>query len=130
MAFRIIVCGSRTWTNRDRIYVDLFSFKHLVPQPAQPVVIIHGAAQGADSCADSVAQELGLTIESYPADWARLGKSAGPVRNRMMLSAFPNLVLAYRIMGVSRGTDDMVAISQAASVPVRITYEDGKVEYR
>lgn len=48
-------------------------------------IIVHGAAPGADNIGGYVATKLGFEVRPYPADWARLGLGAGPVRNQKML---------------------------------------------
>jgi len=48
---RIIVCGSRNWTNYSIIYRELSKL------PGN-TVIIHGAARGADTIAGSIARHL------------------------------------------------------------------------
>jgi hypothetical protein len=98
--------------------------------PDDHVVVVHGAAAGADTHAGGIARSMALQVEEFPADWDKHGKKAGPIRNREMLATKPDLVIACRMMGVSRGTDDMIAIAVAAGVPVRIIYEDGRMEYR
>ena len=78
---RVLVCGAaprkRTgdpgWTNRKLIYNELVRFP-------KGTVIIEGEAKGADLLARNVAEELGFTVEPYPAKWARYGNSAGPKR--------------------------------------------------
>lgn len=58
----------------------------------------------------------GLQVQTYPADWKRLGRKAGPLRNQQMLDEFkPELVLAFP---GGRGTEDMMARAVRAGVPV------------
>lgn len=85
---RILVCGGRHYTDRDRVYRVL---KTLTERSTQPVVIVHGdcppradGTPGADALADEVAKELGLETEPHPARWDLHGKAAGPIRNREM----------------------------------------------
>lgn len=47
--------------------------------------VIHGAARGIDSIAAEVARDAELVVTSFPADWNRHGKGAGPIRNTQML---------------------------------------------
>ncbi len=100
---RVLVCGDRNWTDREVIK------RQLVKLPPH-TVIIEGEAEGADLLARSVAEEIGFTVEPYPANWARYGRGAGPVRNRQMLDeGQPHLVLAFHDnIQESKGTADMV----------------------
>lgn len=134
---RILICGSRSWHDRQPIE-DL-----LVERQAEaaarsiyaPVefMVIHGACpDGADWLADKIALDLGLTpgvdLIREPAQWKRYGRSAGPRRNQKMLDAYqPSEVHAFRSSGKSSGTDDMVARARKAGVPtyvhvVRVTH--------
>ena len=66
------------------------------------------------------------SVETYPADWDRHGKSAGPIRNRQMLAeGHPDLVVAFPDT-VSRGTWDMIGAARHAGVKVWVMPEDMK----
>lgn len=61
--------------------------------------------------------------ESYPADWGKYGRAAGPIRNKQMLDeGEPDLVVAFseiRTTGLlSTGTQNMVDLAKKAGVPV------------
>ena len=114
----ILVCGSREWTDRSMIRLRLATLLPKDPGADEPT-IIHGAARGADSIAGEIAQQLGFWVESYPADWKRHGKRAGPIRNREMLDKVPDLVIAF-VRGESRGTWDCVHEAEARGIPVEV----------
>lgn len=73
---------------------------------------------------------FGFNVQRFSADWEKHGKAAGPIRNRDMLKSGADLVIAFRMDGESRGTDDMIAIAVAAGVPVVVIHEDGTRAYR
>lgn len=111
---RVLICGSRGWVESHPIYREIYWL-----EPGD--VVIHGGAAGADSIAGSAAERSGLTVEVYPADWRAHGKAAGPIRNqRMVDEGKPDRVVAFRMPGESRGTDDMVRRARAAGIPVTI----------
>lgn len=111
---RVLICGSRNWTDRGPIQ----SVIEMLPAGS---VVIHGAAAGADSLAGQVAYDSGVSVEIYPADWKRDGRAAGPIRNtRMLREGKPDRVIAFRMPGVSRGTDDMIKQSRAAGLMVDV----------
>lgn len=118
---RILVCGSRTWEDSDTIERVLLAFSDALP------IIIHGAARGADHLADWVAADHGWTRIPFPvtdADWRKHGKAAGAIRNRQMLEeGQPDLVIAFRVRGESRGTDNMIAQARKEGVPVWVVRE-------
>src|SRR5690606_25211324 len=79
-------------------------------------VLIHGAARGADSIAGQWAASRGVEALSFPANWTRDGKAAGPIRNQRMLDeGQPDVVIAFPGGG---GTADMVRRAKAAGVQV------------
>lgn len=91
-----------------------------------PTCIVHGAATGADSVCGAWGEARGLEVVPFPvtdADWARLGKAAGPMRNGTMLT----YVLARKRHGASVaafvcpggvGTADMRSKLRQAGVKV------------
>ena len=70
------------------------------------VVIVSGHASGADSLGERFAQEHGLQIELHPADWAKHGRAAGPIRNKEMAESADALIAFWD--GQSRGTKNMI----------------------
>ena len=84
--------------------------------PRRNVVIIHGAARGADSLANDYATERGLRVVSYPADWKTHGRRAGPIRNKKMLTeSQPHVIIAFK---GGNGTAHMMKIGREAGVTV------------
>ena len=119
---KVLVCGSRTWQNRQIIKRELMKL------PREGTIIVHGGAQGADSLADDVARKMGFEVRVYPVtetDWQEHGKSAGPRRNSHMIrmehpdkqGVSINLGLAFtEDLDRSRGTKDMVTKLRKAGV--------------
>jgi hypothetical protein len=120
---RLLVCGSREWTDRELLAatVDQAIAEHGQGRPG--VVLIEGDARGADRLAGRLARARGWQLEVYPADWQRHGRSAGMRRNaRMLREGRPELVLAFTDdLAASRGTADMVRRARAARLPVMVT---------
>lgn len=80
------------------------------------IVIITGAAPGADSAASDFAIISFCQLKEYPADWKKYGVRAGFVRNRQMLEeGKPDLVVAFP---GGTGTAMMVKLAKAAGVKV------------
>lgn len=115
MSSTLLVCGSRTWHDWDCI-------DHVLDSYPRDTVIVHGdAPRGADHIAAAIATRLGFSdVRAHPADWGKYGKGAGPIRNTEMLDQeHPDTVIAFRVNGISRGTDDM--IQQARSRGIFVT---------
>jgi hypothetical protein len=109
---RLLVCGGRDFFD----VVALREAMNAVVGEETDVVVIHGAARGADSLADQIAREAKVPVEAYPADWEKHGKRAGFLRNSKMLrEGKPDVVLAAP---GGRGTAMMVRIAKEAGVRV------------
>lgn len=137
---RIIICGSRAWSDPTMIEYFLRHIKRNVTRAweantslstALPT-IVHGAAKGADRLAGQVARDMGFPVEEYPADWNGLGKKAGLVRNRQMLDAGADLVVAFKhgFDGTLRrgGTENMIRIASEAGVRTLVMPVDTREE--
>ena len=116
LGIRVLVCGSRDWTNYRAIRRELGRLRKL------QVTVIHGGCRGADIAAGRVAQDFGFVVEEYPADWDRYGRAAGPIRNKQMLDeGSPDEVWAFHEdLRHSKGTANMVRQAQHADIPVKV----------
>ena len=109
---RVLVCGSRDWTDETRIFQQLL----LLPPGTE---IITGAARGVDRIAADNARLLEFPVREFPADWNRHGRSAGFIRNNEMLNEDPDLVIAFWD-GQSRGTAHTIREAEKRGIPVQI----------
>lgn len=116
---KILCCGDRNWDSWPLIRKTLASC-------GPNTIIIHGGARGADKMCGWMAKQLGYEVREYPADWAKNGKSAGPIRNRHMFdSELPELVIAFHNdLANSKGTKDMVAYARSKGCPVNFVSEE------
>ena len=78
--------------------------------------IIHGGAKGADEGAKDWAKSEYIKCIEYPADWKKHGRSAGPIRNRKMITeGKPDIILA---LPGGKGTANMIKQAHDAGLPV------------
>lgn len=111
---RLLVCGGRSFS--DRAALAGWMNEVIGRLDREAITIVHGGAPGADSLAGAIARAAGVREWVFPADWAKHGKAAGPIRNQQMLDeADPDIVLAAP---GGRGTADMVRRAAAAKIPV------------
>lgn len=125
MSIKVLVTGSREFDNYQLVY-DMLDQVWLT-KPASGMIVIHGAARGADSIADVWATNRdAVTVVRCPANWKMEGRfAAGPKRNRRMLELGPDLVLAFFQRGAgNRGTKNMVGQSKNAGIEVREYWSD------
>lgn len=114
---RVIIAGGRDFHD----YRRLRAFMNCLLKPiSEPVEIISGGANGADSLGERYAKEYGYTLKRFPADWNKYGKAAGPIRNREMAlyAAEETGVLVAFWDGASRGTQNMIARAEECGLKV------------
>ena len=109
---RFIVCGGRNYANRAMITRVLL---RATSGATSGAVLVHGDALGADTLAAEIWDSWGGVTEPHPANWAKYGKSAGPIRNREMASLGAHFLIAFP---GGRGTDDMIKAAVEANIPV------------
>lgn len=109
--YKILVCGDRNWTDKEKI-------RRVLSEYSGDVLIINGGCRGADTLAREVAIELGMEVKTYYAEWDKYGRVAGPIRNQLMLDQEkPNLVIAFHSdLYHSKGTGDMIRRAHAANI--------------
>ena len=115
---RILVTGSRDWTDRDTIVGALAdAWRDLGGEP----VLVQGECHlgGADLIAKQVWQTWGLPVESHPAEMGPDGHVLGPKRNAHMVSLGADLCLAFPLPS-SRGTRNCMRLAREAGIPVRV----------
>jgi hypothetical protein len=118
---RVLVCGSRDWTDRELI-------ERVLATVARPAHLIHGDARGADRLAVQVVRQLGWSVTAYPACWSRYGRAAGPRRNREMLDAHPDLVIGFSLSpSGTPGTRDTLREANRRGILVLIVSRDGRI---
>ncbi len=118
---RVLVTGGRDYADKEYIFhvLDRWHAERGIE------CIIEGDASGADSIAGLWAQERGVPLQTYPAQW-ELGKKAGMLRNlQMLIEGKPNVVIAF---SGGNGTDNMVEIAEKNGIPVVRPHRDWQPE--
>lgn len=114
---RVLVCGGRDFDDINLLNETLDKL-HATKRIK---LIIHGAARGADELAEWWAYQNHVLVMKFPVskeEWARVGPSAGPRRNKkMILLGKPDLVVAFP---GGTGTADMVKQASKYSIHIQI----------
>lgn len=108
---RIIIAGSRTFTNYD--YLKGYCSTIIGFIDRKDIEIISGGANGADKLGEKFAKEFNYQIRKFPANWNLYKKSAGFIRNKEMLE-YAKLTDCMVILfwdGKSSGTKHMLDLS-------------------
>ena len=94
-------------------------------------MIVHGDATEVYESFGTAAKGLGVTVEPHPADWDRLGKRAGPIRNGETIKAGADLCIAvHRFIFNSKGTKDCARQAIAAGIPTYLIDSEKAVPKR
>lgn len=109
--YKVIVAGSRSFNDYGLLVNTLDEVL-----PTKEIIIVSGAARGADQMGEEYAKERGYEIERYPANWIQYGRSAGYIRNTKMAEVSQMLVAFWD--GVSPGTKHMINIAKEKGLKV------------
>jgi hypothetical protein len=121
MSTRVIVTGSRHWRDASAIEqrLELALAKYRI---FGPLVVVHGDHwDGADRITKNWAlrnRHRGVINDPHPAEWKRLGKAAGPIRNQVMVDRGARECLAFPIGTEWSGTRDCMERAELAKIPV------------
>lgn len=116
--YRVLVCGGRYYNNKEKMFSVLNRVLQICNTNGKTLIIIHGAAPGADRlCGLWADTHLPIdNVRAFPADWDRYRKAAGPIRNQQMLvEGKPHVIIAFK---GGTGTANMTSIGKKANVPV------------
>jgi hypothetical protein len=114
---RIIVAGSRTF-DRYSLLKKVMNKIADEKYPDYDIVLLSGAAKGADTFGERWAFARWFTVERYYADWRKFRKQAGSVRNGEMVKAAEMLVAFWD--GKSPGTRDVIAQARRKGLKVKV----------
>lgn len=117
--YKILVCGGRDFSDLKQ----MFSVLDYLHAKYQISCVVNGGAPGADSLACLWAARNNVAESVHYADWSVHGKSAGPIRNQLMLELHPDIKAVIAFPG-GAGTKDMIDRAKAEGFPV---FESEKV---
>ena len=115
---KLIIAGSRRVHNLPERGLTLL--RMLVPYIEE---VVSGGADGIDTQGENWAWANNLPVKRYPVgreEWRKLGKKAGPLRNKEM-GEYADACLAFPLIGgSSTGTWDMIRRMRKLDKPVWI----------
>lgn len=105
--YRVVVAGGRDYP------ISKFTLRRLkltldnLSTNPDDILLISGNARGADQVPY---QMSGYTVEGFPAEWDKYGKSAGYIRNQEMAERGTHLIAYWD--GKSKGTGHMISLAR------------------
>ena len=125
---RVLVTGERGWEDDDAVILVMREFEFIledVHQDPKAITIVHGdcSSGGIDRVAQAVGESMGFHVIPHPANWAKYGRAAGPIRNKAMLEEDGpfDLVLAFhRDISKSKGTKDCYGRANRMGLKTRL----------
>lgn len=115
------IIGSRSFNNYDELDNILISnFRKLNVFDHVDTIVISGGAKGTDTLAEQFADHYGFKKEIYPADWDQHGRSAGYIRNKLIIEAADEVIAFWD--KVSKGTKHSIKLAFELSKPTHIFY--------
>lgn len=119
---RVLICGGRTFCDH-ALFNSTLAKLH---KERKITHVLQGGARGADYLAHVWSAKHGIRETVFNADWKTFGKSAGPIRNKLMLDeGKPDLVVAFP--GGS-GTAHMVQYARKRSIETIVIEPDQSKE--
>ena len=113
---KLIIAGSRT-IDRMSAVEEAFRLSEFVPFLVTKVVSGH-CPDGVDALGERWAEERGILVKRFPADWKKFGRMAGPLRNQQMVDFADGLLAVWD--GKSRGTNDVIRRAEERRLPTFI----------
>jgi hypothetical protein len=104
---KLIIAGGRGFNNYDMLTTAV---NNLIDRHPDIDIIVSGTARGADELGERYAKDNSVTVERYPAQWDKYGKSAGYRRNEQMAELADACICFWD--GVSKGTEHMINLSR------------------
>ena len=115
--FKVIIAGSRGFSNYKLLKEKCNEYLR-EKRKEYNIIIISGGARGADTLGEKYAQDEGFSLEVFPANWNKFGKSAGFIRNEQMAEVADALIAFWD--GKSNGTKHMIEVMENKKLLVRV----------
>lgn len=120
---KLIIAGSRGVTDYGTVRESVIA-SGFWKAYGKTLEIVSGTARGVDRLGEEFANKNGLLIHRFPADWDKLGKAAGHIRNCEM-GKFADCLLAVWD-GKSKGTEQMINYMKSLQKEYFVFHTDGQ----
>ncbi len=108
---KVIIAGDREFTN----YFKMVGWMICINRMWNISEVVSGEARGSDTMGERWAEEEGLPVQPFPAEWERFGNGAGALRNAKM-GDYGDALVAF-VAPKSKGTVNMMQIMRDFGKP-------------
>jgi len=120
---KIAIVGSREFSDMkfaQRVIMKelLFAIPCTDDVNQEELVLVSGGARGIDTLAEQEADKLKMNKTIFPAEWNKYGKSAGFIRNELIIKEADRVIAFWD--GRSKGTKHSINIAILARKPIDI----------
>ena len=129
---KVLICGGRHFNNYKLLEEGVDNILKLFTLD-ENLEIVSGHAEGTDTLGEMYAQNHNYSLKTFPADWKKYGRSAGPIRNKQMIDyikEYNSLLIAF-VSDNTKGTKNTISLAKKDNIPVfEIRYKivDGVAE--
>lgn len=117
MIKRVLIAGCRNYNDYECAKRCIDYYIKDIRQKYE-LVFVSGGCRGADLLGERYAEENGFSVEIYPADWAKFGRKAGPIRNKLMAEVSDYIICFWD--GKSAGTKSMIECAKRTNKPLKV----------
>ncbi len=126
--FKVIISGPKEFKDYEflKTECDRVLSRKLVDSEVK-VTIMSGCSSGVENLGERYAKERGLAVQTFPADWNKLGKKAGILRHKRMAKESNACILFFMSAGgetMNRITKTLLSIAKEEKLLIR------EIEYK
>lgn len=109
---KTIIAGSRSIKDISEVYLAVDKIDWLITE------VVSGRAPGVDRLGEQWANDIGVPVKLFPANWAKFGRGAGHIRNAEMAMYADALLALWD--GISSGTGNMIDLARAKGLKIYV----------
>lgn len=87
---KLAVVGSRYYKNFEFVEENINEFR----KKNDVTELVSGGAEGVDTLAEEYSKKYDIPITVFEANWTKYGKSAGPIRNKLIVKE-ADVIMAF-----------------------------------
>ena len=119
---KVLIAGSRDYPLEINFDAAMIQFCEMWGMPDE---VVCGDCYGPDKKGEAWANERGIHVEHFPANWDKYKNAAGPIRNREMAEYLDRAIIFWDAK--SKGTKNMIEECKRANKPYTVIYPSTKI---